>query len=199
MLFHLHNLWLRQDIFYFVRSISYSSVQDVFVTNTLNRDLWHSSYGCFCSAHTFSVVSGAIFTIFFIFSMKLYFPFTKIEISFDSFLKKTFFSNLMSVKCSTSSSIDSIIPLNMSRIPSVESRTFSGSFSKILKSFEYSSISFSSIFLFLFLEILFQNYLTFQHTFLLLCHCLSLFFHYFVCLSLCLAFIIRIVSKNWIF
>ena len=162
----------------------------------MNRDLWHSSYGCFCSAHTFSVVSVAIFTIFFIFSMKLYFPFTKIEISFDSFLKKTFFSTLMSVKCSTSSSIDSIIPLNMSRIPSVESRTFSGSFSKILKSFEYSSISFSSIFLFLFLEILFQNYLTFQHTFLLLCHCLSLFFHYFVCLSLCLAFIIRIVSKN---
>ena len=92
------------------------------------------------------------FGLFFIFSMELYFPLTKIEISFDRFFKRTFFSHLISIKCSNSSSIYSRIPLNMSSVPSFESWPISGSFHTFRCLLNILQLVFQ-IFLILFLEL----------------------------------------------
>ena len=132
----------------------------------------YSSYSCFCSGHNLIALAIAIFTIFLIFSREIYFPLTKIEISFVRFFRKIFLSEPISeVKFSRSSSIDLIIPLKVSPIPSVESKPLTSWLSsEDSKSFEYSSTSFFffQLILILLLEKLFQNYQVFKRTFLLL-------------------------------
>ena len=138
ILFYFEFFALWWEVFYFVRNISYSSFQKIFIAYSLWSHLWNSCHSSFGSIHNFIVVCIIILTNFF--STVLSFPVTKIVIRFERFFKNICLSEPIYVILLNYSFKKSVIDLKLSTILLVKSKSES-----VSKSWEYFSKAVSII------------------------------------------------------